>query len=214
MPPPDRSLAFEAVVRHFGPVRALDGISGKVGPGELLVVSGANGAGKSTLLRCLAGLLRPQSGRIELRLDGRELDATERRGRVGYVAPDLAFYEPLTGRENLALFAKLRGVSPDRVERLLEETGVPGDRWVRALSSGQRQRLRWAWALLHAPPVLLLDEPFQNLDAEGEATLRARLAAHRAGGGLTVVASPSGIGFDEPLLQLDLGHPAPEGGHS
>ena len=208
MPPPARSLAFETLVRHFGPVRVLDGVSERVEPGEVLLVEGANGSGKSTLLRCLAGLLRPQSGRIELRLGGRGLDMAERRGRVGYVAPDLAFYEPLTARENLVFFAKLRGVERGRADRLLEETGVPGDRWVRALSSGQRQRLRWAWALLHDPPVLLLDEPFQNLDAEGEATLRARLRDHRAAGGMTVVASPSGIGFREPLRRLDLGDPA------
>lgn len=212
MPSVPDSLVFEDVVRHFGLVRVLDGVSGTAGPGEILVVGGANGSGKSTLLRCLAGLLRQQAGRIELRLGGATLDIAERRLRVGYVAPDLAFYEPLTARENLVLFAKLRGVPAARAERLLEETGVPTDRWVRALSSGQRQRLRWAWALLHEPPLLLLDEPFQNLDPEGEATLRERLRRHREGGGLTVVASPSGIGLDGPLHRLDLSNPVAAGG--
>ena len=204
MPDFDVSLAFDGLVRHFGALRVLDGVSGRVDGGEVLLVKGPNGSGKSTLLRCVAGLLRAQSGTVSLRIGGRELAAAERRRLVGYVAPDLALYEALTARENLELFARIRDVSHGRVDELLRETGVPPDRFVRVLSSGQRQRLRWAWALLHDPPLLLLDEPFQNLDPEGEQSLGERLREHRRRGGAALVASPSGVRLPEPFATVEL----------
>ena len=86
-------------MRGFGRVPVLAGVSADLGAGEVLLVTGSNGSGKSTLLRCLAGLLRPQAGTIRLREAGVELDMAARRRRVGYVAPDLAFYEPLTAAD-------------------------------------------------------------------------------------------------------------------
>ncbi len=183
-------LEFRGVKRRFGRLAVLPGVSGAVEAGGALAVRGRNGSGKSTLLRCLAGLLAPDAGEILLAEDGRALDAGARRRRVGYVAPDLALYEELTVAENLEFFARLRGVPAARAGELAERLWLPPGRNAGALSSGMRQRLRWAWALLDRPRLLLLDEPFQNLDAEGETALRAALADHLAGGGLAVVASP------------------------
>jgi heme exporter protein A len=183
-------LAFEGLSRAFGRVAVLAGVGGAVRQGEVMMVSGPNGSGKSTLLRCLAGLLRPQSGTIRMREAGRELDAPARRLRVGYVAPDLALYEALTARENLELFCRLRAVPRPRAAELLARLDLPGERLAGALSSGMRQKLRWAWALLHEPRVLLLDEPFQNLDPVGEEAVRALLDRHLETG-LAVVATPS-----------------------
>ena len=187
--PADR-LVFSDLVRGYGRLGVLAGVGGGVAAGGCLLVSGANGAGKSTLLRCLAGLLRPSAGTIELWRDGRLLEPAERRLAVGYVAPDLALSEPLTCEENLRFFARLRGVDAGEAIARLAGLGVPPSRLVGALSSGMRQRLRWCWALLHRPRLLLLDEPFGNLDVAGEASLRALLADHLDGGGLAVVASP------------------------
>jgi heme exporter protein A len=203
-------LRFSGVRRRFGRLVVLRGAAGEVASGEVLLVTGANGSGKSTLLRCLAGLVAPDAGSIELEEDGRSLDAGERRRRVGLVAPDLAFYEPLSVAENLAFFSRLRRVRPERGAELLARVGLPSDRLAGALSSGMRQRLRWVWALLHRPRLLLLDEPFQNLDAAGEAAVRALLAehldAHPAGGrGLAVVANPSRLEVPRVAAQLDLG---------
>jgi ABC-type multidrug transport system ATPase subunit len=199
------ALTFSGLRRSFGRLPVLAGVDGTVAAGEVLLVRGRNGSGKSTLLRCLAGLLRPQGGSVRHLEHGRELDVRERRRRVGYVAPDLALYEPLTAAENLELFCRLRGVPRDRGDELLARLGVPGGRLAGALSSGMRQRLRWAWALLHEPRVLLLDEPFQNLDPAGEEATRALLAAHLAGGGLAVVATPSSLDVANVAATVDLG---------
>ena len=201
-------LDFSGLVRSFGAVPVLAGVSGEARPGELLRVTGSNGAGKSTLLRCLAGLLRPQAGTVRLREDGLDLDAASRRRRVGYVAPDLAFYEPLSASENLAFFCRLRGVPAERAAELLALLGVPAGRAAGALSSGMRQRLRWAWALLHRPRLLLLDEPFQNLDADGETALRALLAAHLDAGGIAVVATPTNLELPNVSSTLELAPPS------
>jgi ABC-type multidrug transport system ATPase subunit len=194
VPGPD--LRFTDVARRYGRLTVLTGVSGQVGAGEVLLVTGPNGSGKSTLLRCLAGLLAPDAGTIEYREeDGQEngpapLDAAGRRRAIGYVAPDLAFYEELTTAENLAFFARLRGVPAERGAGLLDRLALPHDRAAGALSSGMRQKLRWCWSLLHRPRLLLLDEPFQNLDAGGEAAVRRLLVEHLAGGGLAVLAQP------------------------
>ena len=197
-------LHFENVRRRFGRLSVLQGVSGTVEPGGLLLVTGPNGSGKSTLLRCLAGLLLPDGGTISYCENGTDLDVSERRRRVGVVAPDLAFYSELTVEENLAFFARLRRVSPERGLNVLARLELPLDRMAGALSSGMRQRLRWAWALLNSPRLLLLDEPFQNFDAPGERVARELLGEHLAGGGLAVVANPFNLDFDH-VQRLDLG---------
>jgi heme exporter protein A len=196
-------LAFHGLSRGFGGLRVLDRISGRVAAGQLLLVSGANGSGKSTLLRCLAGLLQPETGEIALTLGGPALDAEERRRAVGYVAPDLALYDDLSALENLDFFCRLRRAPPTRSRELLDRVGLPADRPWRALSSGMRQRLRWAWALLARPAVLLLDEPFQNLDAPGVELAQGLLAEHLQRG-LAVVASPTDLALPAVDVRLEL----------
>jgi ABC-type multidrug transport system ATPase subunit len=200
------TLSFANLRRRFGRLPVLDGVSGAVGPGGMLLVTGPNGSGKSTLLRCLAGLLAPDAGTIEYREEEGDapFDAAGRRQRVGVVAPDLAFYAELTVRENMEFFARLRRVSPEKGLAVLDRLGLPLDRMAGALSSGMRQRLRWGWAVLHSPRLLLLDEPFQNFDAPGERITRELLAEHLAVGGLAVVANPSTLDFDR-AERLDLG---------
>jgi heme exporter protein A len=202
---PANQIRFDGLSRRFGRLSVLSKVSGEVADGEVLLVTGTNGSGKSTLLRCLAGLLAPDRGTIESREGGETLDATERRRRVGFVAPDLAFYEELSAAENLTFFGRLRGVPPSRGAELLARVGLPGDRLAGALSSGMRQRLRWCWALLHRPRLLLLDEPFQNLDAPGEAVTRELLEEHLAAGGLAVVANPSSLPVSHVATRLELG---------
>jgi ABC-type multidrug transport system ATPase subunit len=202
---PAASLAFSGLSRRFGRLRVLVDTGGEVTSGGVLAVRGPNGCGKSTLLRCLAGLLRPDRGSIRASEQGRELGDEARRARVGYLAPDVAFYDELSGSENLAFFAALRGLDPARGEALLGRLGLAGERAFHAMSSGMRQRLRWAFALLHEPRILLLDEPFQNFDAEGERAARELLDERLAAGALAVVASPAEVELPGVTGEIRLG---------
>lgn len=198
-------LAFDGLVRRFDRLLVLRGVSGEVSTGGLLAVRGPNGSGKSTLLRCLAGLLGTERGTIRAEEGGRTLDTAERRRRVGFLSPDLALYDELSVAENLGLFARLRGLQDDHGLQLAERFGLPAGRPWRALSSGMRQRLRWAWALLHEPAILLLDEPFQNLDAAGEKATRELLDERLAAGALAVVASPAHVELPAVSDEIELG---------
>ncbi len=202
---PSRSVCLEMhhLYRSYGRLRVLRDVSGAVETGEVLAVTGDNGSGKSTLLRCLAGLMAPQKGTIVCRLEGRELDVIERRRAVGYVAPDLEFYGELTTLENLQFACRLRHLDDDRAGHLLQRVGLPLNRPAGKLSSGMRQRLRWAWALLHRPRILLLDEPLQNLDAKGRDEVLL-LLTEQLENGLAVIANPDPLELPNVARHLHL----------
>jgi heme exporter protein A len=188
------AASFEGVeVRHrYGPARGLDPVSFAIASPGVVAVTGANGSGKSTLLRILAGLLRPSGGRLSLSIAGRAVEAAARKWHVGFAAPELAFYDEMTVAENLRFAAEARAMSDPAgaVRAALERAMLPGraDDRASALSSGLKQRLRLAFALLGRPPVLLLDEPGSHLDADGHALVRSIVDEHR-GAGLVVVAT-------------------------
>ena len=141
-------------------------VSLQVPAGSTLAVLGRNGAGKSTLLRILATLLRPHAGDVLVFGEALPRRGFAVRGRLGLLAHDPLLYRDLSGRENLGYHARLHGVGADRVEELLEAVGMGGraDEPVRLLSRGLVQRLAICRAVLHAPSLLLLDEPLANLD--------------------------------------------------
>jgi ABC-type multidrug transport system ATPase subunit len=158
--------------RSFGTKRVLRDLDLDVGERDLLVVTGPNGSGKSTLLALCAGLLAPTAGELEVGVD---------RGRVGYLAHEPLVYRELTALENLELYGRLYRV-PERRERigmLLERYGLWDVRHDRSgsFSRGMLQRLGLCRTLLHDPELLLLDEPFNALDAEGAELLDRELAA-------------------------------------
>ncbi len=164
-------VQLQDVEHRFGLRRVFQGVNMQVRPGQVGVIMGANGAGKSTLLKIVAGLLPPTSGAALVQANGRDLDAMQRRKMLGYVAPDLMLYRELTGVENLEFFARLRGITlkRDDLRAMLERVGLKGRGrdLVSAYSSGMRQRLKYAFALIGDPPLLLLDEPTANLDTDG-----------------------------------------------
>jgi heme exporter protein A len=186
-------LHVESLSKRYGPRRVLEDLSFTARAGSVLVVTGPNGAGKSTLLRCLAGLERPGRGRVRFRDGEHEWPRVERRHRLGFLSPELALYEELTGRENLDFFALMKGLNPCAagIGELLERVGLGarGRDRVGDYSSGMRQRLKWAFALLGDPAALLLDEPGVTLDAEGFATAAALVDRARARGRLIVLAT-------------------------
>ncbi len=178
-------LEARELVRSYGPVQAVDGISFRLALGELLVVLGPNGAGKTTLLGMLAGTLRPTRGDILFRGELRDPSATAWRGELGVLSHRTFLYQALSARENLRFWGRLHGVEglADRVEDRLAEVGLAphGDRMVREFSRGMRQRLALARTLLHDPALVLLDEPFTGLDLHAATLLREVLERLRDG---------------------------------
>jgi heme exporter protein A len=185
---------FEAVeLRHrYGPARGLEPVSFTIAAPGVVAVTGPNGSGKSTLLRILAGLLRPSGGRASLAVSGVVVPPPGRRRHVGYVSPELAFYDEMSVAENLGFAAEARGLAAAgaAVREALERVALWGRAHDRAsaLSSGLRQRLRLAFALLHRPPVLLLDEPGSHMDDEGRALVTGIVGQHGSTG-LVVMAT-------------------------
>ena len=173
-------LLAEGLHHSFGSVRALDGISFTVRPGQTLAIFGPNGAGKTTLLKVLAGLIRAQRGRAHV--DGG-------RRAIGWIGHQAQLYNQLTVNENLRFWASLYDVPPPG--ELLARLGLEehADRPVRALSRGLMQRVAIARALVHNPAVLLLDEPFTGLDRTAAETLGRLLAQHGAAGRATVLVT-------------------------
>jgi ABC-2 type transport system ATP-binding protein len=192
---PDRPprLALRDVAARRGGREVLRGVSLEVAPGEVFGLLGPNGAGKSTLFAILAGLLRPTSGAFQL--DGRAVAPGARalRASAGIVFQEPGLDGKLTAEENLRLAAALhrvpRGVARERTARLLADAGL-ADRArepVERLSGGMRRRLELARALVHAPALLVMDEPTAGLDAAAFRAFWAEIGALRRERGTTVL---------------------------
>ena len=186
-------LRAEGLVKVLGGTRVLRGVEASFDGGALHVLEGANGAGKSTLLSLLGGRTAPSSGRVSW--VGEQAVAVEGAGLrrvVGWLGHELGLYPDLTSAENVALHASLRGLEPrqawlDGATALGVESF--GERRVRELSRGQRQRVALVRALVGSPPVVLLDEPSTGLDSAAIDRLVNLLAMLRAQGRLVVLVT-------------------------
>jgi heme exporter protein A len=189
----------EGLSRAFGARRAVDGVSLSLRAGDCLALFGPNGAGKTTLLRLLAGLLAPTAG--QCRVGGVSLRAgREARAQVGLVSHASMLYGALTARENVEFAARMFGLRDPVAAaaralcqmRVADRAEAP----VRALSRGLQQRVSIARAIVHAPRLLLCDEPYTGLDEVGSAALTAALAERRdAGAALLLVTHNLGEGL-------------------
>ena len=188
-----RDLSIRELSRNYGRRRALARVSMECRAGEIVGLLGPNGAGKSTLLSILSTLTAPSSG--DVRYGGRTAAeiGPSLRARIGVLSHDLHLYPELTARENLTFFGELYGV-PEASARTavgLDRAGLAdrADDPVQGFSRGMRQRLALERALLHAPQLLLLDEPFTGLDDASTVGLIARLKELRAAGRMVLVAT-------------------------
>jgi heme exporter protein A len=202
------AIELRGLVRYFGERTALRKVSVRVPAGATLAVLGHNGAGKSTLLRILATLLRPHSGEVAVLGEPLPRRSFAVRGRIGLLAHEPLLYRDLNGRENLQYHARLHRVSLTRVDQLLEAVGMRAraDDPVRTLSQGMIQRVAVCRAVLHAPRLLLLDEPRANLDPGAEEIVEPLIG--RASGATRVLTShdPAGaLGEADLVLGLSDG---------
>ncbi len=169
------ALKVSGLRRVFNRRTVFSGIDFEISGSDSLTITGRNGSGKSTLLKILAGVLSPTRGSVELSLDEKTITADERYGYIAFVAPYLQLYDEFSAIENLTFFRRVRGlpIVPSTLVDLLSRFGLRErkDDPLRTYSSGMKQRVKYAFALLHEPPMLLLDEPTSNLDAEGIETV-------------------------------------------
>lgn len=180
-----KPLEARNLSRKMDDQSVLERVDLSISRGEIVALVGANGAGKTTLLRCLAGRLRPSSGEVFwFGTSPQHRPATH--PLVGFVAHESSLYPELTVHENLAFVARMYGIAGtrNRVEEILKSFGLDGwaNHIVRRLSKGVCRRVSLARALMHDPPIVILDEPFSGLDSDGRQWFEGWMSNLRAQG--------------------------------
>ncbi len=183
-------LRIDGLIKDYGPVRAVRGISLEVRPGEVVGFLGPNGAGKSTTIRCILDLLRPTAGRIQVfGLDPRR-DGVAIRSRLAYVPGELRLPNRMTGAQLVASIGRLRGgFDPRRRDELAERLHLDLSRQTRLLSSGNRRKLSLLLAFLWPVELLILDEPTSGLDPLMQHEFVRLLGEARQGGATVFLSS-------------------------
>ena len=201
------TIIVSNVIKQFGRFAALRGVSAQFESGRCHAILGDNGAGKTTLLRALAGLTHPTRGEISL-FGKSPKDACR---DLGYMAHPSLLYDEMSGMENLRYFARLYGIESDgRLKEVIRAVGLDPQlrRAVGQYSEGMRQRMSLARAILHDPRVLLLDEPFSNVDVHSANEMVGLLKGMRdAGKTIFVVTHQAALlkGVADEFVWLEAG---------
>lgn len=204
----DIKLTVNNLVKFFNRRLVFSGVSFKLEKPSSIVITGKNGSGKSTLIKILAGVLSPTKGTFTYEIENKKLDSENVFKIIGLVSPYLVLYDEFTAYENLLLFSKIRGLknSNDEILDLLGQVGLFERRndLLRTFSSGMKQRMKYASALLHNPSVLLLDEPTSNLDDEGKKFVEKIVSEFRTKKILVIATNEqSDYHFGDTLINLD-----------
>ncbi len=169
-----------------------ENISFSLQPRTTLLITGRNGSGKSTLVKMLSGVLTPTAGEVKALWDGRDT-MSNLHSMIGLVSPYLQMYDEFSPRENLQFVLAVRGMKSltSRIQPLLDRLQLKGrlDDPVRTFSSGMKQRVKYAFALIHEPPILILDEPMANLDSNGIEMVKTIMDEHYKKGILVVATN-------------------------
>lgn len=166
-------MKFQAqnISKYFGEKMIFEDINFELSGGQSAAIVGPNGSGKTTLVKIICNLIRPTKGNIVYSVNDTPVGMDNIYKNIGLVSPYLELYEDLTARENLLFFAKLKKVTEaqNRISELMSQLNLSGreNDQVKTYSSGMRQRLKYVFALLDKPRVLILDEPTSNLDTDG-----------------------------------------------
>ncbi len=189
-------LRARNISKEFNRRSVLRDISFTLSVGDSLAITGKNGSGKSTLVKILAGVLSPTRGTAEYFAESKKLHPAEAKEKLGFVTPYLQLYDEFSAMENLKLLSMIRSNTSaiaGEAETLLKQFQLwdRRDDFVRAYSSGMKQRLKYVFALLHRPQVLILDEPTSNLDSEGIEIVKTIVARQKQSGILVAATSDS-----------------------
>ncbi len=194
-PPLAMPIRIHGLTKWFGETRALDALTLDVPAGTCFGLVGPNGSGKSTTLRSVIGLVRPDSGTIQVCGHDIATELQQARSKIGVVLDPLQLFERLTAREFLTTIGELRQLDPalviERGGQLFDtlQLAADADRQIAGYSHGMRKKTALAAAVLHRPRLLLLDEPFEGVDPVSARTMRSMLDRFRTGGGTVVFSS-------------------------
>lgn len=189
---PKKNITLQAInlTKNFNRKSIFKNISFALSPGDSIAITGPNGSGKSTLIKILAGVLSASSGKIEISGGEEKINEDSYYRYTGFVSPYLNLYDEFSGYENLAITSSIRGAGTENIDTVLEKIGLLERKndLLRIYSSGMKQRLKLAFAILHNPQILLLDEPTSNLDKEG-IKIVTEIASEQKNGGILVIAT-------------------------
>jgi heme exporter protein A len=208
-------LTVTDIAKSFNRRNIFSGINFALDKGDSLTITGKNGSGKSTLMKIIAGVLAPTRGTIGIADETRTVSPSFHYRYFGFVSPYLQLYDEFTGFENIQLVQEIRGAATDRrlIDSLLTEVGLGGrgNDLLRTYSSGMKQRLKYAAALIHEPRILLLDEPTSNLDEEGKALVHRAIETQK-NRGIVIIATNEREELSLCETVLTIGAAAPAGG--
>jgi heme exporter protein A len=171
----DYSIQADTLKKTFGRRLIFDNLNFSYTNNGIYGIAGANGSGKSTLVKIIAGIISPSGGKIVHKSNGVEIIPEKLHNYIGFVSPYLVLYDEFSAEENLKLILEIRGLkyNSEKADWLLEQFGIFNRKKdpVKAYSSGMKQRLKFVFALLHSPRLLIFDEPTSNLDSSGKETV-------------------------------------------
>jgi len=201
-------LQLEDIRKEFSRRIIFDKINFNLKNGDSIAITGINGSGKSTLVKIIAGILSPTRGALTLTVNGKEMKTEQYHNYIGFVAPYIQMYDEFSAYENLKFFAHIRGMLFDRefADFILERVVLYDRRndAVRTFSSGMKQRLKYAFALLHKPEILIFDEPRANLDRHGIATIYTIMEEQKQEGILILATNDQeDLQYAETVVNLD-----------
>ena len=202
------SLEVRNLSKYFGARKVFKGLNFSVTEHQSLVITGKNGSGKTTLLKILSGLISPSNGEVVFNSNGDLLKREEVKRILSLVAPDLNLYEELSALENLKFLSRVQGImfEDEELKSRIEKVGLKKreDDLVSFFSSGMKQRLKYAFALMNDPKILLLDEPSSNLDKEGISYLENVIYEQKKRGILILATNHKDeIRYGDQIVDLD-----------
>lgn len=202
------TVELNNLVKYFGRRLIFEKINFSFSSKNIYGISGPNGSGKSTLVKIIANLISPTRGKVIHKNNSEEIESTKLHNQIGFVSPYLFLYDEFTAEENLKHIADIRGIPFDkeRSDFLLKELRLIDRKTdlVRGYSSGMKQRLKFIFALLHQPSLIILDEPTSNLDNDGKEKVY-ELIKKEAENKLVIIASneDSDLNLCSKVIELE-----------